>query len=157
MIGPRIGAGREAEVFAADVDTVVKLYRSGFHGHESEAAALACLDGLGVAPRLIDVTDRHDRRGLVLERLPGVDMLTSLQRRPWRLPDLAQRLATTHVRIHEITAPTALPDLRDLLTQRIHDAPMPSPLRDFALRVLSTLPPGDWLTHGDYHPGNVLV
>lgn len=157
MIGPRLGAGREAEVFAWDDETVLKLYRPGFHGHEAEAMALQHLDGRGGAPRLVDVVDRNQRRGLVLERLHGSDMLAALQHQPWQLTALARRLADAHLGIHEVAAPGSLPELRQVLAARIHVAPMPTQLRDFALRELDALPTDDRLVHGDYHPGNVLT
>jgi Ser/Thr protein kinase RdoA (MazF antagonist) len=157
VLGPTLGAGREAEVFAWGSDAVVKLYRPGFRGHEAESAVLRELDGRAGAPKLIDVVDHDERRGLVLERLPGSDMLTVLQRRPWLLPSLARRLAAAHLRIHEIVAPDVLPDVHDMLSARIRDAPIPSQLREFALRELGMLPRGDRLSHGDFHPGNVLA
>jgi hypothetical protein len=145
-IGARLGAGREAEVFAWGPDAVVKLFRPEFLGWDPEGAALRALDDHDVAPRLIDIVDIDGRTGLVL-----------LQRRPWRLPSLARRLAAAHLRIHRIAAPDSLPDLRDLLEARIRRAPLPTDLREFALRELAALPGGDRLTHGDYHPGNVLI
>jgi hypothetical protein len=157
VIGPRLGAGREADVYAWGDDAVIKLYRPGFSGHRAEALALASLDGHGVAPRLIDVVDHDDRRGLVLERLAGTDMLARLQRQPWRLPRFARALAAAHLAVHSVHAPADLPDLRQVLAVRISDAPLPPRLRGFALRVLDELPAGDRLYHGDFHPGNVLV
>jgi hypothetical protein len=157
MIGARLGAGREAEVFVWGGAAVLKLYRPGFGGHETEASALRQLEGRGVAPRLIGVVDHDQRRGLVLERLHGSDMLALLQREPWRLLNLARGLARAHLRIHEVEAPDGLPDLRDVVAARIHSTPLPSHLRDFALRELTTLPAGDRLVHGDYHPGNLLI
>jgi Phosphotransferase enzyme family len=157
VIGPKVGAGREAEVFAWGDDAVVKLYRPGYQGHRAETTVLAQLDGRAGAPRLIDVVEHDGRRGLVLERLPGSDMLTSLQRRPWRLVALAEQLAEAHLVVHDVLGSEDLPDLRQLLTARIQDAPLQPQLRDFALRVLDGLPAGDRLCHGDYHPGNVLV
>lgn len=157
MIGPALGAGREAEVFPWEPDAVVKLYRTGFLGYEAEGSALRLLDVHGIAPRLIDVVDVDDRRGLVLERLRGSDMLTMLERRPWRLPFLARRLAAAHLRFNRITAPDSLPDLREVMEARIRRAPLSAELRAFALRELSALPGGDRLTHGDYHPGNILM
>jgi len=157
VIGPRLGAGREAEVFAWGDESVLKLYRPGFDGHEAEALALSYLGGRGAAPRLLDVVDRNERRGLVLERLHGSDMLVALQHQPWQLSALARRLADAHLRIHEVEAPESLPELRQVLASRIHDAPMPARLRDFAFRELDTLPTDDRLVHGDYHPGNVLI
>jgi Ser/Thr protein kinase RdoA (MazF antagonist) len=155
--GPVLGAGREAEVYACDEGTVLKLYRRGFGGHTAEAAALRSLAGAGIAPGLLDVVDRDGRTGLVLERVDGPDMLTLLQRQPWRVLGLAGTLAAAHRAVHQVAAPADLPDLRTVLAARIHDAVLPSQLRGFALRVLDALPDGDRLCHGDYHPGNLLL
>jgi aminoglycoside phosphotransferase (APT) family kinase protein len=157
VIGPRLGAGREADVHAWGDDAVVKLYRSGLLGHRAEAMALAELDGRGIAPKLVDIVEYDGRTGLLLERLSGSDMLSLLQRQPWRVLGLARTLAGTHLAIHEVPAPSDLPELRQALAARIADAVMPSHLRDYALRVLDALPDGDRLCHGDYHLGNVLV
>jgi len=67
MLGPRLGEGREAEVYAWGDDAVVKLYRPGYHRHQAEASTLNHLAGRGAAPRLIDVIDTDGRRGLVIE------------------------------------------------------------------------------------------
>jgi aminoglycoside phosphotransferase (APT) family kinase protein len=155
VLGSRLGAGREAEVYAWGDVAVLKLYRPGFGGHRAEAAALRSLDG--IAPRLLEVVDRDGRTGLVLERLDGPDMLTLLQRQPWRVLGLASTLATAHRAVHRVAAPAELPDLRRVLAARIHDAGLPPHLRSFAMRVLDGLPDGDRLCHGDYHPGNVLL
>lgn len=152
---PMLGAGREAEVYAWGDTEVLKLYRPGFGGHGAEAAALRSLDG--IAPRLLDVVEHDGRTGLVLERLDGPDMLTLLQRKPWRLLGLADALATAQRAVHRIAAPAELPDVRQILADRIHDAGLPPQLQAFAMRVLDALPDGDRLCHGRYHPGNVLV
>jgi len=155
--GPLLGAGREAEVYAWGEGAVLKLYRPGFGGHIAEAAALRSLDSQGIAPRLLDTVDRDGRTGLVLERVSGPDMLTLLQRQPWRVLGLAGALAAAHRAVHQVAAPADLPDLRTVLGARIHDAPLPVQLRDFAVGLLGGLPDGDRLCHGDYHPGNVLL
>ncbi len=159
-LGPLVGSGREAEVYAWGDTAVLKLYRPGFGGHRAEAAVLRSLDdaaGAGVAPRLLDVVDRDGRTGLVLERFDGPDMLTLLQQQPWRVLGLARALGAAHRAVHRVTAPAGVPDLRQVLASRIDDADLPSQLRLFAMRVLDGLPDGDRLCHGDYHPGNVLL
>jgi Ser/Thr protein kinase RdoA (MazF antagonist) len=154
--GPQLGAGREADVYAYG-DAVLKLYRPGFGGHHAETAALRALDGRAVAPKLLGVLHHEGRVGLVLERVAGPDMLTLLQRRPWRVHAVARSLAEAHLAVHRIQAPTELADLRAALADRIHHADLPAHLREFATRVLDRLPDGDRLCHGDYHPGNVLL
>lgn len=157
MIGAKIGAGREADVHVWGDDAVVKLYRPGFGGHRAEAATLATLDGRGIAPRLIEVVECGGRTGLVLARLAGQDMLMLLQRQPWRVLGLARALAAAHLAVHAVRVPEGLPDVREVLATRIEDARLPVLIRDFAVRTLDSLPGGDRVCHGDYHPGNVLV
>lgn len=157
MIGVRLGAGREADVYAWGGDAVLKLYRPGFGGHRAEATALAELDGHGLAPQLIDTVEHDGRAGLVLERLDGTDMLSLLRRQPWRMPGLGQALAATHLAVHRVRAPAGLPALREVVAARIAAAALPPRLRDHARRLLDGLPDDDRLCHGDYHPGNVLL
>lgn len=156
-IGTKIGDGREAEVYAWANGAVVKLYRPGYLGHLAEALVLTQLEGHAVAPRLLSIVDSDGRRGLVLERLSGPDMLTLLQQQPWRVVVLARMLADAHLAIHGVTAPADLPDLREVLAARVGDADLPPHLRDFVVRVVDRLPSGERLCHGDFHPGNALV
>jgi aminoglycoside phosphotransferase (APT) family kinase protein len=156
-LGPQLGAGREADVYACGDSAVIKHYHPGFGGHRAEALALRALDRQSVAPKLIDIVDRDGRTGLVVERLAGPDMLTLVQRQPWRVLALGRLLAQAHLAVHRIQAPAELAGQRQILAARIGDADLPRNLLDFTTRMLDGLPDGDRLCHGDYHPGNVLL
>ncbi len=156
-IGPKLAEGREAEVFAWNDGAVLKLYRPGYEAFAAEAAALNRLAETGIAPRLFDMVLIDDRHGLVLQRLGGTDMLAQLQRQPWRLSRLAAMLAQAMSSFHALTAPQELPVLNDVLAERIKVADLEPRLRESALRVLASLPVGDRLCHGDFHPGNAIV
>lgn len=156
--GTKIAEGREAEVFEWDENSVLKLYRPGYLGYLSESAALSALERSGgPAPRVFDTVEIDGRTGLVLERLAGRDMLTILERKPWRLFEAARSLADAHLMIHTVEAPRDLPELKEVLSERISEAVSDRALREFALRTLDPLPLGDRLCHGDFHPGNVLL
>jgi hypothetical protein len=73
-----------------------------------------------------------DGRDLVLERLDGVDMLADLGRRPWLIARHARTLADLHDRLHQIAAPSGLPDVAGPGQGRV-------------------------VLHMDLHPGNVML
>lgn len=98
------------------------------------------------------------RPGLVMDRIDGEDLLTVLARRPWTFPRSASELGRLHARLHEIAAPSELPDLSQVLLRRIDAAPhLPSRTASYARDLLAGMPEGDRICHGDLHPGNVIV
>ena len=155
-----LATGREAEVFMRPDGAALKLMRSADSRDrvEREAAALETLAENGhLAPRLIDVVTVEGRPGLVLERIPGVDLLTLMMRQPWLVLRAATVMGRTHGEMHRVRAPASLPPLNDTLRARIDGAPALAPeLASYALAVLDTLPQGDRLCHGDFHPGNII-
>ena len=157
----RLGAGRAAEVFAWDEATVVKLSRwaDGMPSLETEAAALSAARASGVrvpAPRGF-VT--HDGRpGLLLERLAGDDLLTVVQRKPWRLWAIGRLMARLHVELGRTQAPAGLRNLKSAIRPGIEGSPaIPERARPRILAILDALPDGDRLCHGDFHPGNIFM
>src|SRR4029077_4433982 len=66
-------------------------------------------------------------------------------------------MGRAHAEMHRCQAPGSLPLLNDSLRARIESAPaLPPPLASYALATLETLPQGDRLCHGDFHPGNII-
>ena len=125
-LGRLIGRGRTADVYALDAGRVLRRYRFPFDT-TGEAKIMRHLDAAGYpVPKVYDA----DGPDLVLERLDGVDMLTDLGRRPWRVRRHARTLADLHDRLHAISAPPGVPE---------------------------AFGPGESLLHLDLHPGNVML
>ena len=158
--GARLAEGREAEVFAHGDGAVLKLLRDADRTDRvaREAAALRALAAGGYrVPRVLDVVVVDGRPGLVLERVPGDDLLTALGRNPLALRRAARALADAHDAMHDHHGPPELPTVHDVVSGRIAAAePLPDDLRAAALALLATLPGGDALCHGDMHLGNML-
>jgi aminoglycoside phosphotransferase (APT) family kinase protein len=157
----RVGEGREADVFAWDPGTVLRLLRRSSDPArvEREAAAMRAAATGGVdVPNVYGTTMVEGRAGLIMDCVDGPDLITLMGKRPWAVPRVARIVGRSQARMHDVVAPDDLPSLRELVRTKIAAAAdLPAELADFALKKLDALPDGDRLCHGDFHPGNVLL
>jgi Ser/Thr protein kinase RdoA (MazF antagonist) len=158
--GELLAEGREAEVFLQPGGTVLKLWRDPGSGDRArrESAALTALRSAACrVPAPLGTVEVAGRPGLLMERVEGDDLLALLGRRPLTVLAVGRALARAHLALHEPTAPGELPELHDLLRERIIQAEtLRDDLRARALALLDELPRGDRICHGDLHPGNML-
>lgn len=158
----RVAQGREAEIFAWDEGRVLRLLR-GQGGPErvaAEVAAMTAVAGAGVvAPAVYEVVSVEGRPGIVMERVDGPDLFKVLERKVWTLRAIARQTARLHANLNLIEAPAMLPSTHERLRHRAVRTPgiVPADVLERGLAVLETLPEGDRLCHGDFHPGNVLL
>src|SRR5256886_16561091 len=91
---------------------------------DQQAAALsAAWEAGGPVPTPGPRVDVEGRPGLVMERIDGPDMLTTLGRQPWRILGLARIPGPTHARLHEVAGPPSPPPPPEPLRDRIETAP----------------------------------
>lgn len=159
-MGELVGEGREAETLAWGDGKVLRLLRYASRTADLDrlvAAMTAANDAGAPVPAVYERVHVDGRPGVVMERVDGPDLLTVVERGPWRFRWAARVLGRVHAVIHDTVAPQDLPDLRSFSEERIRSTDVPTDLADFARRRLDELPDGDRLCHGDFHPGNVLV
>ena len=158
MLGQRLGAGLVAEVFEWGTD-VIKLYRPG-QGKEQafrEAATLARLEWGPGRVRLVRVVmQASGGGGVVLRRAPGRPVATEMMERPDRALDMLEGVVRLQLAIHDEPG-LFLPRLRDRLRRAIAGTEyLSAKERAAMLGWLESLPDGDRLCHGDFHPFNVM-
>ncbi len=157
----KIAEGREAEMFAWEEGTILRLLRDpeAQQRNEWQAAAIEAAGSSGVrVPAVYGSKTVMGRPGLIMERIEGTDLLTLIGRRPWTVFRAGRISGEAHAKLHEAKAPETVPDLKTKLRARIQSAGvLPKQIEEFALEVLEGLPAGDALCHGDFHPGNIMM
>jgi uncharacterized protein (TIGR02172 family) len=156
-----IAYGRTAEIYAWQRGHVLKLFYDWFEvediEYEARIARAIHASGLPV-PAAGDIIHVNGRHGLVYQRVDGATMWKELSRKPWSVLAYARRMAELHVEMHTSTVQADIPSQRQKLVSKIrHAEALPAHLRAKALAALETMPDGDRLCHGDFHPGNILM
>ena len=156
-----LARGRTADVFAWETGQVLKLFHNWFPLQNIEyeqRISRAVIAGGVRAPDVIgEIIQVEGRNGLIYERIDGLSMLEIAPRQPWKVFVFAKRFAASHAQMHEHTFTTDIPTQRSKFEQRIqHLEALTAPLRAKLLERLASLPDGERICHGDYHPANVL-
>ena len=159
-LGALIGRGRTADVYAWGEGQVLKLLHAGVPEREAryEADATRRVRALGLAaPETGDCLQVEGRWGIVFERVNGPVMMRATAKAPWRLATYARILAELQVTNHRRHCPE-LPSLREKLERKIRSAPfLEAGVKATLSDMLSELPDGDAVCHGDMHPDNVIL
>lgn len=156
-----LARGRTADVHAWEEGTILKLFHNWFslEDIQYEQMIARAVNASGVkSPEVRELIQVEGRNGLVYERVAGVSMLEMFQRKPWRVVPLGRTLAELHAQMHECVFEAEVPDQRGSLQRKLNRADaLPTPLKTALLTSLQSLPEGDRVCHGDFHPANVLM
>ncbi len=160
-LGQPLALGRTAELYAWENGQVLKLFYNWFDleniRFEQRMAQAVHASGLPV-PAGGAILQVNGRNGLVYERVEGVSMWDALAKQPWRVFDFAHWTARLHVEMHANATRPDIPSQRRRLENKLrHADPLPAALKQSVFSALSTLPDGDSICHGDFHPGNILL
>lgn len=156
-----IGEGRTAEIYAWGDNQVLKLFHSDVPEdwvyYEGRVARLACEAGANAPAVSADVVEVDGRNGLIYERVNGVSMVRQLTQKPWLVWKMGRLMAALHAAMHRTTS-HELPAQYDRLCRDIQAVPYLSD--DAKARIvayLDTLPAGNTVCHGDFHPDNIIL
>jgi aminoglycoside phosphotransferase (APT) family kinase protein len=154
----KIGEGGESEIFEWEPGVILKLYRGSADstGVRERLTMEAVHSHGGPAAEPLGLVTVDGRPGLLMARVEGTDLLSQLDRAPWRILSVGAILGRVHAEVHETTAPRELQSLRERARRRIGSPLVPAELRARGYAALDRLPDGDTLCHGDFHPANVM-
>jgi uncharacterized protein (TIGR02172 family) len=162
--GALIANGNTAEIYAWDDQHILKLFRDRYSQAyaEYEMRMANAVTDMGIAsPAAAGLVQIDGRAGILYTRVEGKTMTAYWQQSPvLRLLPLARQTARLQYAIHTalVTQANRLPRQRQRLQEKIDAAPkLTNDIKQRALAVLDTLPDGKAITHGDFHPENVLM
>lgn len=154
-----IAEGASAQVYRLGGGRVIKLFRDGVDpvtvAREYAIAQAVGETGLP-APRAFALEQVGTRQGIVFADIGGPSLLAYLARHPHRWRWALREMAVLQQRI----AACRLPQLRSrkaTIRDDINHGPVDGALRQAAIERLEALEEGEGLTHGDLHPGNLIV
>jgi uncharacterized protein (TIGR02172 family) len=159
-LGARLGGGKAADVHAWGREKVIKLYQPDIPRRliEAEARNSQVLHAAGLpVPRFFEHVEIAGRRGGVFERIEGRSMSALLRINPFRLSQLARRLADIHRLIHGTKRPELPPAVNNLRRVIASVSALTAAQRDQLIALLESLPAGSSVCHFDFHPSNVLL
>ena len=154
-IGRLLGSGKEAEVFEYGA-LALKLYRHAAAKASAfrEGANLAIVARLSLpAPDVHAVGEFNGRWGVVMDRAPGSCFAERFVSTTASAP--FEEMAQLHRRLHQQSG-DGLPSLTARLSAGIRRAEgLDASLKHRLLSELESLPDGDRVCHGDFHPFNI--
>ncbi len=154
-----IAAGASAQVYRLEEGRVLKLFHAGIDrsiiAREYAIARAVQASGLPV-PHVFGMAEADGRQGIVYAEMRGPNLLSYIARHPHRAPWALEQMARLQARIQHCPAPS-LRSRKAVLAEDIAAAAISDRLRDAAIGRLEQLNEGDRLTHGDLHPGNLIV
>jgi uncharacterized protein (TIGR02172 family) len=158
--GELIAEGRTAEVYAWGDHEVLKLYHGWWPLQNIEYEIRICRavhDASISSPAVGDLIQLEGRYGLIYERIDGSSMQSIVFEDTSQTDKMARRFAHLQAQLHSTSA-KGLPSQRQRLTRQITEQTiLDEPGKQHALDVLSSLPDGISVCHGDLYPANVLV
>ena len=158
--GVLIGKGMTAEVYEWEQDKIIKLYFKWFQEkwikYEEEIGYAINRSGIP-SPAVYGMVDEDERKGIIYQRITGISMLKLIESKPWKIMQYGCKMARLHKNIHDFHV-DKLPFQKERLEVYINESTQILGERtEKIIKYLKSLPEGDCVCHGDFHPDNILI
>jgi len=160
-LGKRLARGNTSDVWEWTPQTVVKVLLPDIPRHwaalEADITRLVHAAGLPV-PATDGVGEVDGRPGVVLERIDGETMWHRMMDSPEEVPALIEVLVDIQRDVQSVSPIVGISDLTTRLRRKIDEAAAVSDEdRHRAHELLTAMPSGSALCHGDMHPANIVM
>lgn len=159
-LGKLVGLGNTASVYEWDENKVIKLFIKDYPKEfiEREYHNAVSINEMNfIKPKAYEILHIDGRWGILYDQLEGESLLEWLM----RTGDI-KRCAAIMADLHKAVLRNKtnnVPDYKEFLKNLIlyNDTALNKEKKEEILLLLSKLPDGDTLCHGDFHPGNIII
>lgn len=156
-----IAQGGQAEIYELDSNKVIRALRnvSDEKHLKLEMSLMKSLKEKGkTVPEVYDYLELDGRPSIVMEKINGDTMLSAMKKRPFTLLKQAKNLAKLHLDVTTSTEGLGMASINVRAKYLIENLDVfDEDIKNFVLNILSELPEGTDICHGDFHPGNILI
>lgn len=158
-----IGEGGHGTIYKIGEDTILKVYKD--HSpievieNERQYAKNAFMNGVATAIAY-DVVETEQGYGVIFEMVNGMTLGQYLKKHPDKLEEYSIKFADLFHTLHTTNADKTLyDDYQDVLVDRCEKAKkyITDDEAEQLKRIVKSIPRGNGMIHGDYHPNNVMV
>lgn len=156
----KLGEGQDSEVYSLENGKVLKLFKKPNANkmaiREIEILKIIYKTGINI-PKVYENVNISDRPGFIMEQVQGDSILSINEKKPYLMIRMSKIFAKSHAEIHKFEAPNQIPLLKEDLRKCIKSVKcLEDEIVEYTLNLLSELPDGKNICHGDYNPTNVI-
>jgi uncharacterized protein (TIGR02172 family) len=157
----KIGEGQDSEVYSLEDSKVLKLFRNPNDDRNAirEMEVLEQIYKAGInAPRVYEYVSILNRPGFTMDRIDGNSIMSIIEKKPYLILQVSKEFGRLHSEIHRLDNQVKIPSLKENLRNSIKAVNcLENELIECTLKLLSELPEGNSICHGDYNPANVIL
>jgi aminoglycoside phosphotransferase (APT) family kinase protein len=157
---PLIARGGQADIYDYGNGKVIRVPRrpQDYDRIRYEYKVYVSLSGSSVAaPRVYELVEVNGAPSIIMERILGTSMMDQIKKQPQLIRQKAIDLANMHLGVLKMKAEVSMTNAKDQAKYCIDKSrSLTEDAKEVLLSLLGHLPGGDFLCHGDFHPGNIL-
>jgi tRNA A-37 threonylcarbamoyl transferase component Bud32 len=157
---PLIARGGQADIYDYGNGKVIRVPRrpQDYDRIRYEYKVYLSLLGSNIAaPKVYELAEVNGAPSIIMERIVGTSMMDQIKKRPQLIRQKGIALANMHLGLLKVNADVSMTNSKDQAKYCISKSgSLAEDIKQVLLDLLGHLPSGNFLCHGDFHPGNIL-
>lgn len=155
-----LARGGEADIYDLGGGKILRLSRKSMvQTAETEQQLFQILEENHISvPHLYEAVEIGGRQGRIMQKISGESLMEHIVRHPLMRGDEMKKFVSLQLRLGRIKCGDGLYTLGDMFRHFLaQEAPVSAEILEFMKKVWKELPQENFICHGDFHPGNILL